>query len=221
MLKRILIGVAVIATFSACAPVRIITPINKGELQPSISLGGPMVKLFGTTIPLPLSSGSVAYGINDTYTLNNAMHFTSLAFGVIHLETSVSRNIWQSECHRMGLSTSPGFYFMIDRWDWNPKFYPMLDINFYKQYGKRNNYAYLSLSSVFELAPTKAFNQEVDSRISPYISVGNTLNGKKLSYTLELKYMNFTQGNQNLTIKYLSPANTGALGLFFGISKKF
>ncbi|MDD3878069.1 MAG: hypothetical protein PHT69_15730 [Bacteroidales bacterium] len=204
----------------ACGPVRKVVPLKKGEKEVSLSLGGPLIGFGGSTIPLPLSSLDYAQGLNDTYTLSGSLHTTALAFGTVQLEGGLLRNLWLSENKKTGISAAPSFYFMIDVWEWHPKFYPWLDLNFYTHYGKRDNLIYLSYSSMFELSKSMAFNENVDNRYIPFLSLGHEWKLKKWNLKLEMKYINFLRSHEKLTVDYKVPGKNGAMGVYLGITRK-
>lgn len=205
----------------ACSPVRTVVPLQKQEKHITASFGGPLIRFSGLIIPVPLTSVSASYGISDHYTLNAGLHATSLAFGVIQTEASVTANILKVNDSKWGVSTTPGFYFMTDVWKWKSSFYPFIDVNVYRHYGEKSHFMYLSLTSLFELSSVKAFDQEISGRYIPTVTFGHTWNKEKMNYTLEMKYMGFTQDNQNIVVEYVSPASKGAFGLQFGITRKF
>jgi len=210
-----------ILTTLSCGTIRNVVPLEKDQKEVALSLGGPLIEFSGTTIPLPLSSIDFAYGLTDVYTGFASLHTTALLFGVVQIEGGVLRNLWVNEKANMGLSIAPSFYFMMDVWEYKPKFYPLLDVNFYTKYGKRNNLVYVSASSIFELSSQKAFNENIDRRIIPYLSLGHKWCFNKWDYRLEAKYINFFEPNHNLIVKYKSFGNKGALSINLGIVKKF
>jgi len=205
----------------ACGPVRKVVPLQKGEKEVSLSLGGPLIGFGGSTIPLPLSSLDYAHGLNDTYTAFGSLHTTALAFGTIQIEAGVLRNLWLSENKKTGISAAPSFYLMTDIWEYNTKFYPIFDLNFYTHYGQKENLVYLSYSSLFELSSKKAFNEKVNTNYIPFISLGHKWSFTKWDYRFEVKYINFLQSNEGVIVDYKVPGNNGALGVFLGFTRKF
>jgi len=204
----------------SCAPVRHVVPLKKGEKDISLSFGGPLIGFAGTTIPLPLTSLSYAQGLDDTYTLSAGLHTTAMAFGVIQTEFSILRNIWLSEDGKTGFSASPSMYLMCDVWEYKPKFYPWVDINFYTHYGEKGHLMYFSYSSMFELSKTKAFEEKIDNRYIPFMSMGHKWSLNKWDIKLETKYINFLKSNENIAVDYKVPGSKGAMGVYFGIIRK-
>jgi hypothetical protein len=219
LLKFLIISIFFLST--ACAPVRTVIPLDKNETRATASFGGPLVAFSGVVIPVPLTSINVSRGITENLTVNAGLHTTSLMFGTLQLESSATTSIWKNDERKLGVTASPGFYFMTGLSDWESKFYPMLDLNFYIFPKSNQNYAYCSLQQLFELSSVKAFEQKPDSRYIPSFASGYTISREKMNYTFEIKYMSFLQSNENIVVDYISPGKKGALGIQFGITKKF
>lgn len=219
--KRILLYLIITIGAISCAPVRTVVPLEKGSTHVSASIGGPLIEFSGLVIPIPLTSVNVAHGLTENLTVNTALHTTSLLFGVMHIEGSLTKNIYKNTTRHYGISSTPGFYFMIDRWEWNPKFYPMLDMNFYVYPTNKNHLLYCSLQQIFELSSKKAFEQKVTSWYIPSLAAGYIWDRPKMNYTLELKYMNFLQSNRDIVVEYIAPGNKGTFGFQIGITRKF
>lgn len=205
----------------SCAPVRTVVPLEKDRTHITASIGGPLIEFSGAVIPVPLTSINMGHGLGHTTTLNTALHTTSLIFGVTHIEASVTQLLYFDEAHRFGFSTTPGFYLMTEFKKETSKFYPMLDVNFYVFQKNKNNFAYYSLQQMFELSSTKAFDQKQESRYIPTFAAGYTFSRKKMNYTYEVKYISFFRSNENIVVDYISPGIKGALGIQFGVTRKF
>ncbi len=205
----------------SCAPVRTIIPIEKEASQITASLGGPLIEFSGAMIPIPLTSVNYSRGISEKITLNTAIHTTSLLFGVFQIEGSATTFIWSSENMNMGITTSPGFYYMSELKKQTTRLYPMLDLNFYFRQKNKPNFMYASVQQMLELSRYKAFEQQPDSRYIPSVAAGYTISREKMNYTFELKYMSFLQSNENIVVDYISPIKKGTLGIQIGFTRKF
>lgn len=213
------LGVALLAV--SCAPTRVIKPLEKGEKQVSANLGGAMIKFAGAPIPLPLTSVSYQQGIDTGLTLNTSLHMTSLAFGVIQFEAGLGINAYQSESKRFGVTVTPTINLMDDIWEKNFRIYPQLDAVTYWQYGQKSHLVYGGLGSWIELSKVKAHGEVQTNELLPYFMVGHQFNWTKWSFLTELKYMGFQHDNVYLVPDYISPTNKGALGLYFGVGRRF
>ena len=84
-----------------------------------------------------------------------------------------------------------------------------------------NNFVYAGLSSWYELAGKRAHGQDQPQFILPGFQIGHTLSGKRLDFTAELKLNNMIKNNQDLTISWWGLGHNGAMGIYFGLTKRF
>jgi hypothetical protein len=205
----------------ACAPTRVVKTIPKGKTNITASLGGPLIAYHNLTIPMPLTSVSGAYGIKDDLTGFAGLHTTALAFGVIQADLGVTKRLKEQNNWSPGISVSPVANFMYDTWEHHFKFYPEIDINAYWNYRKKQNFIYAGISNWFELASKRAFDEPQPNNWIPGFYVGHTWSQKIMEYTIEAKYLEPFTNNKNLVVQYTSFGNTGAIGIYFGITRKF
>jgi hypothetical protein len=69
-----------------CGHATSVRPTPKDVIQAEASVGGPLVRLSGLTVPVPLSTAGVRYGLGDSYDVAAHLHLTSLSFGVAGLD---------------------------------------------------------------------------------------------------------------------------------------
>lgn len=205
---------------TSCAPTRVIKPLDKGEKQIGANFGGAIVNYGGAPIPLPLTSINYLHGLDTGVTLSAAFHTTDLLFGVLHLEAGLGIKAYQSKTERFGLTITPNINLMYDVWDGNFSAYPQLDAITYWQYGEKPNLFYGGLGTWVELNKEKAHEQVQTNELMPYIMLGHQFNRPKWTFLTELKYLGFQHNNQLLVPSYISPTNNGALGFYFGISRR-
>jgi hypothetical protein len=78
----LLCGVSLVA----CGHVTSVRPAPKDVVQAEAALGGPLVRLSGLVLPVPLTTAGARYGLGDTYDVAAHVHLTSLSFGVAGLD---------------------------------------------------------------------------------------------------------------------------------------
>jgi hypothetical protein len=220
MIKVLFTFVVIVFAIFSCSPVRQVVPLKEKESAVSLAFGGPLIRFSGLVIPVPLTSVDYAYGINNTSTISGSLHTTSMLFGVYHIEGGFLKQVWSRES-KAGITLRPAFHFMVDQWEWQPSFYPYLDVNYYRYYGKKENMLYGSVSFLFDTRQYKDFDVQNKNRFVPTLSLGHVFTGDKLHWSLELKYINFTRSNENIVVEYISPASTGSLGFYVGVKKMF
>ena len=224
ILSLTLMAVALLA--SRCAPTRIVKPLERGEQQISASLGGPMIKFGGAAIPIPMTSVSYARGFSGTLTGFGGVALTDLAFQNVHIDLGVTKGLLQPSGWRPGVSVSPSLHFLqpfsASTKAGDTRLYPVLDANAYWNVSAKNNTAYVGLSNWFELVALRAHGELQKDVWIPSAQVGYIFNGRgNMRYTLEARYMAWFNDNVKLVPEYISPTKTGAVGLYFGISKGF
>lgn len=70
------------ALLVACGHVTPVRPVPEGTLQPELSVGGPVARVGGTPLPVPLSTVGARYGLSERLDVGAHVHLTSLLFGV-------------------------------------------------------------------------------------------------------------------------------------------
>jgi hypothetical protein len=206
---------------ASCAPTHYVRPLQKNELAITGTLGGSVFTNFGYPMPVPNTTIGAGYGITEKLTGYASLYPTSMAFGVLQFDLGATYGILQPNKWRPGLSVSPGLNLAGDVWESHFKIWPQLDANAYWNYGKHRNFVYAGLSSWYELAAKRSAGQAQPQFILPGFQVGHTLSGKRLDFTVELKVNNVVKSNQDLTISWLGMGNRGAMGIYFGLSKRF
>ncbi|MDP4764612.1 MAG: hypothetical protein NWR97_13165 [Salibacteraceae bacterium] len=209
-----------LAFATACAPARVIKPLEKGEKQIGANLGGAMINYAGAPIPLPLTSINYLQGLDTGITLSAAVHTTDILFGVMHAEIGLGIKAYQTKSEKFGVTISPSMNLMYDIWEQNFSAYPQLDALCYWQYAEKPNLFYGGLGSWVELNKVKAHNEVQTNELLPYIMVGHQFNRPKWTFTTEAKYLGFQHDNRYLVPDFIGPSHYGALGLYFGISRR-
>jgi hypothetical protein len=230
---RTIIAVCTLVTLFSCSPSQFVVPLNKKDHAVGVNLGGPLIEYSGSVIPVPFSSIIYGYGLQKRTTLFGALHTTSLAYGVIHTELGLTRELKYWEGSKVGLSFSPKINFMIDKWEWNYKLYPQIDLNAYwffrgephrrcdcRGQFKGSAYLYAGLGNWFELS-TKRYGdvaQQTNWVLMPQLGVNFGTDSWK--YNFELKYMGFGVPNDNTVVTYFNPiSDKGVMGVYFTVHK--
>ena len=90
---RIYIFIFLALTVLSCAPSRFIEPLSKNQQALSFNIGGSLIDYGGTTIPIPLTSLTYAYGLSNNLTAFGSLHTTSLIFNNLQMEIGVLSQI--------------------------------------------------------------------------------------------------------------------------------
>ncbi|MDP1727651.1 MAG: hypothetical protein Q8M15_12780 [Bacteroidota bacterium] len=204
----------------SCAPTRIVKPLAKGEQTLSFNLGGPLINFAGAPIPVPLSALSYSKGITATTTAFSGLHTTALLFGVFQTDIGICTQLYYNPAKKFGISINPVINFAIDRWEWNAKLWPELDINVYKDLGKKC-LLYGGMASWFELSKIRP-HREIQQQfifINPHL--GFSISTGKWNYCMETKYLMGGIKNKPNVADYIGINNHGAIGIYLNVSRKF
>ncbi|MDH4201171.1 MAG: hypothetical protein OEV66_12475 [Spirochaetia bacterium] len=177
--------------------------------------------LFGTVIPLPLTSVGFAYGVHENITINSGAYITEALFGVIHLDLGATFGIIKPDGFIPGISVSPTFAFMLDVWQKNFRFYPVVDANLYWNVSERKDIAYLGLSNWFEMATVRADGAPQKNFWMPSLNAGYTFSLNKWLLTAEVRYMGFHLNSKNLVPDYVGIGDNGAIGVYLSAAMLF
>ena len=209
-----------LAAFASCNVTRVVKPLEKGEKTLSGSFGGPGIVFAGAPLPLPLTSLSYAHGLDTGLTLSVGLHTTSLAFGVMQADAMLGIQVLKTKSEKFGITASPGMHFMYDFNGKNFRNYPQLEALCWWQYGEKPNLFYGGAGTWVELLRTKAHGQVQNNELLPWVMIGHQFHRPKWSYTTEIKYLGFQNKSTKLVVDYISPGHRGALGFYFGISRR-
>lgn len=220
----------------SCGPSRFVEPLQRGQRAISASLGGPMINVPDVApIPLPMTSITYGQGILEGTTVYGSWFSTAAIFGTIQFDAGVTQRVWKND-KNMGISVSPGFNLATDVFEWNTKFWPQLDANFYWKYnvkmrsqddvvrGHRHvpNLLYAGLGSWYELSGTRAHDEPQPTRILPNVQIGHDYNWSRWSFKTELKIIAPFSSNENIVTDYISIlGDFGATGIYFGLTRNF
>jgi len=208
--------------FISCAPARFVEPLQKKQISIGGNFGGPIIDFAGAPIPVPLSSIEAGYGLDSNLTVFTGIHSTALIFNNFQIDAGLTYKLLNQKKYIPNLSVSPSFNFIADINDKKTKFWPILDINAYWNYGKRNNYFYTGFNNMFELSKTMANEQ---NQIQPWIfspQIGHIVKGKsnQWQFLFEIKFLAPNQINTYSFVPYKSlTGQRGATGIYFGFRK--
>ena len=219
--KSLLLALPLLVWLASCAPTRYVRPLQKNELAITGTLGGSIFNNFGYPLPVPNTSIGAGYGITQKLTGYADFYPTAAAFGVLQFDLGAVYGILEPDGWRPGFSVAPGLNLAGDVWDSRFKIWPQIDANAYWNYGKHRNFAYVGLSTWWELAAKRAHAEPQPQFLLPGFQIGHTFSGNRWDFTTEVKMNNFTTSNQDLTLDWTSLGKTGAIGVYLGISKRF
>jgi hypothetical protein len=220
-MKELLMAVLVLAVMG-CAPSRFVEPLDKNQWAVGGSIGGPLVGFNGIPIPAPLSSIEAGYGLDSNLTVFTALHTTSFLFGTGHMDFGATyrplkqRGYWPS----VSVSGTAQLAYSPSAKAFN--FWPMLDANFYWNYGERRNYFYVGCNNTVILRSGVDFDRPNDQRILFSPQFGHVFKATDNRYQLfaEIKLLAPYIAGEDAFVPYTGLlGNQGVTGIYFGFRK--
>jgi hypothetical protein len=214
-IKNFIIIALGLLTF-ACAPSRFVEPLAKNELSIGANFGGPVID-FNGPVPMPLTAIEIGYGIDSNLTAFGALHTTAMLFGNFQFDGGVSYKFLNQKKYIPNLSVAPSFNIVSNFEYKSTKFWPILDINAFWNYGERRNFFYVGFNNYFELSSTMANEQAQAQHWVFNPQFGHVIKGKKAPWQLsaEFKFLAPYIDNSYAFIPYKSLTGTrGATGFY-------
>jgi hypothetical protein len=207
---------------AACTPTRMVKPLEKWEKAVGATLGGPLVKFGGAVIPIPFTTISGAYGVNDKLSAFGSIHTTALAFGVLQTDAGILYGISKPDKFIPGISVSAAANATIDTWEGYAKLLPQIDANAYWTYGKKKrSFFYTGISNWWEPAQFRAHQEIQAHNYFINFQVGHTFAGRKWDFNTEIKYLAPHIERGDIIVEYIGFGTKGATGVYLGITRRF
>jgi hypothetical protein len=208
---------SLIISFLSCAPSRFVRPLNKSESAVSFNFGGALIDYNGATIPVPLTSFTYGYGLNDKLTVFTGLHTTSLLFNNFQMEVGALKQIKMQNAWVPAISSALVFNYVTELQEGNPKLWPQLDANAFWNVKNKKHQIHLGYSLWVD------FKMIEDNRfaiINPHI--GYTYKMKSWDIGTEIKLLAPGSNNSKLFVPYQSLlGDRGATGIYVNLSKRF
>jgi hypothetical protein len=210
----------VLISFQCCAPARYVKPLAKKEQAASFSFGGPLIGFAGASIPIPFTTLAYGRGLTERFTLYGGLHLTSLAFGNLQADLGGTYDVWHNEKNGIsgGISlqtaVAPGKSQTARLW-------PVAELNYYFQPGKKPSYLYAGLNAWFEMASKKSYGQEQPRHLIPNLQLGYTIVKEKNQHQFEIKYLGIGIPNVPGVVDYRGLGGKGSFGIYYCIARKF
>ena len=122
------------AYFSLCffhcgitQPVRV---LNEGVTKASASLGGPLIPLGKTMIPVPYLTAGVQHGYSSSLTLTGNVHLLTALLGDVGVDAGAAQRFVHEDGWVPELTAKAQLYFFYDvKRGNNPRLFPFLSLN--------------------------------------------------------------------------------------------
>jgi hypothetical protein len=191
-----------------CGTVTAVTPLHRGESSLSASVGGPVTKVAGTSIPLPYVVARYRYGLSNKASVYAGGHLLTAGFSVLGLDLGMSYHFLQQNGWIPAVGAAAGIAAFIEPGG-SSAIFPQLELVASYRLGSRFT-PYFGAQSMYQLAA------------KPYVVfaplVGGQLRvGNNFSLGLEAKWYAPTETTEPRNVHYSLPlGNRGAVGFVLG-----
>jgi hypothetical protein len=193
-----------------CGHVTSVRPTPKDTLQAEAAIGGPLGRLAGLIVPVPLSTAGVRYGLGDSYDVAAHLHLTSLSFGVAGVDIGSTWMPVPQNGALPALSLSGRLYGFGNLRD-SPRAY--LELTGSASYLAGEHFlTYLSAASLVQFAGG-----------SPLLSVaaGEEFRFGRFGVQLELRWYEPNIATAYEVVDWVSLGGQGGLGVVLGFNYRF
>ncbi len=202
-----------------CAPARFVKPLDQGEWAVGANIGGPVVNLFNTSIPIPFSSIYAGYGYSERTTFHAGLHTTSLAYQTIQLDLGGTFLIRHQSGNIPAISTNFTLNSMMDTRVFNFRAYPSLAANGFYDY-KYGRFYFGTENWLDFFANEVPDNSQYNLWVPAYY-LGQTFKLKKWEINFEYKNLAPFSWNKGHVVRYARSGDRGAHGIYFTIQRRF
>lgn len=200
----------VVSMFMGCAAHTQLEPAGKGELRYTAGLGGPVVGVFGTHLPIPYTVAGIDYGLRDHLDISTSLHLLPFAYRIGALDagatwyhhssnTDLQYAIQGRILAMASLKSDVETRFSFLPWFTGTASYPV---------NNRHYYLGCNLAVPFKLSEYDDDTQPLI--VSPFVGV-RWLLGRRLSLFTELKWQGANLPSDQLAVDYVHLGRQGAV----------
>ena len=210
-----------ILLFWGCAAHTNLHPVGKGNKTAHFSIGGPIVKAFGTSIPVPYATVGLDKGLTRTMDINSHLHLLSLVYQVAGLDIGATWFPVLNDGLVPTLGFQPGLLVYSSlKSDVESRFriYPTFSGSAAWRVGSGLVYSGFDMVAPFS---DMDYDENASNIIfSPFLGYKWKLGTRYFLYT-ELKWNGANIESHQLAPDYLPISNYGAVSTLFSIERSF
>ncbi len=202
---------AFLVFLTGCAAQTSLEPLGKGNTRTNVGLGGPIIEIFGTHLPVPYLTAGVATGLSDRVNGSATLHLLPFAYELAGLDLSATwfpilQEGWRPTLGLQGRVM--GFASLRSGIGDRFRAYPIVTPTFAWRKGSRLFYGGGDL--VLPMTLPDYDNRSVKAIVSPLFGVKWRL-GSNLWLSTELKWQGANARSDQLAVKYVPLAGHGAI----------
>ena len=214
-------------TALGCSAAHGVRPIGQGHHAVEASLGGPIARLYGAPVPIPLSSVGYRYGLSDRSDLHVRLHTTPLAlFGLASFDAGASYLLADQQGGRPAVNLEGSLYVTAGKLSTGRggvRFFGEAELYGSWAWSQREHLAYVGADFFYQPWSELSGDPYQDTtRIYAGPVLGNRfMLGPRTGLAVQGTWINPWTDVEPLTAHYYSPGQQGAIQLKFGVHHAF
>lgn len=204
-----------------CAAHTNLEPIGKSNLSANFSIGGPIVKAFGTRIPIPYATAGANYGLNNKFNLNGNLHLFSLPYQIFGFDFGPTWYPYLNNGKIPTIGIQPRLLTLISlksNVDEHLKIYPI--ISYSAAWNINKDLIYIGTDTTIPLSSSDYDEDTPNIIFSPFLGYRWSI-GKHTYIFTEIKWHGANVRTDQLAVEYLHIRNYGAISTLFAIQRSF
>jgi hypothetical protein len=204
-----------------CAAHTNLEPTGKGKFSANFSIGGPIVTVFGTKMPVPYATAGGSYGLNNKYDLNGNLHLLPLSYNIFGFDFS---STWYPVINNGKIPTigiQPCFLTFISlKSHINERFkmYPIVSGS--AAWNVKRGLIYTGTNIAMPLSLSDYDEDASHTILSPFVGYRWTT-GRRTYIATEIKWHGANIRTDQLAVECIHLRNHGALSILFSIQRIF
>jgi len=205
-----------------CAAHSNLAPVGKGKVSGNFSIGGPVVAVFDTYLPIPYATAGVNYGAQKDVNLNCNLHLIAPLFGIIGIAPGIAffpiankgaiPTVAVQEQFMLLTSVKGG---VEDRF----RMYSISTLSLAWQAWRGMSYCGMNMTTQPFSKPDYD-SEAVPVICSPFIGYRWDI-GKKMRLLTELKWQGANVRSDQLAVDYIGIGGYGAIAPLVSIEREF
>lgn len=211
-----------IALLISCSASHGVRPLGQGNHAVEASLGGPVARLYGKPVPIPMSSVGWRYGIHDRSDVHVRLQPTSAAmFGVVAGDAGLSWMLLEQDGKRPALVTEGSLYAAVG--EGTVRGYGELEALASWQFGEREHLGYVGADLFLQPRAWVEDNPylPLKSVVAGPLVGARWMLGERTGLATQLTWFEPWADVEPLTAFYYSPGQQGAIQVELGIHRTF
>jgi hypothetical protein len=202
-----------------CAAHTGLEPLGRGKFSPNVSFGGPLVKTFGTHIPIPYVTAGTNYGLSDNVNLNANLHLLPMAYGVVGLDIGTAWFPLRNQGRRPMLGLEPRlFAYASTKNGVKDRFFIFPDVSGSVAWKVGQGLLYTGFDLAIPVSRPKYDEEAASVIFSPFVGYRWSL-GRGYTLLTELKWYGANITTEDAVVEYTTISKKGAIAPIIAIQR--